>query len=306
MSHNSPDTLWPALPLDAWQDTYTTLHMWTQIVGKIRLACAPYVNHCWQVPLYVTPRGLTTSAMPHGHRQFEIAFDFIDHQLRIDASDGQHRTLPLEPRSVADFYDAVTATLNDMKLGVDIWPMPVEVAEPIRFTEDRQHDAYDRASVEKLHRILLSVDTVFKEFRGKFIGKSSPVHFFWGAFDLAVTRFSGKRNPHAPDDPIMGDAYSHEVISHGFWPGGDWPTGGRIENPVFYAYAVPEPEGFKTATVKPSGTAYADQLGEYLLSYNDVREADDPAAAILGFMQSTYDAGADAAGWDRAALERDA
>jgi hypothetical protein len=242
--------------------------------------------------------------MPHGDRQFEIAFDFIDHRLGIDASDGQRRSLPLEPRSVSDFYSALMSTLREMNIRVRIWSMPVEIASPIRFPEDHGHKAYDRASVERLHRILLNIDTVFEEFRGRFLGKCSPVHFFWGAFDLAVTRFSGRRNPTPPPDRVMGDAYSHEVISHGFWPGGDWPTGGRFASPVFYAYAVPEPAGFRTAPVRPAGTAYSEKLGEYLLDYEEVRRADDPAGAILDFMQSTYEAGAAAAGWDRSVLER--
>lgn len=296
--------LWPPLPLADWQDTYATLHMWTQVVGKIRLARAPYLNHTWNVPLYVTPRGLGTGIMPHGDRPLSILFDFLDHQLLIDDCHGGRRSLPLKPMTVADFYAATMATLDEMNLPVKIWPMPVEVANPIRFDHDTTHRAYDPAAVARLHRILLNVNSVFEHHRGRFVGKSSPVHFFWGAFDLAVTRFSGRPNPNPPPDPVMGDAYSHEVISHGFWPGGDWPSGGRIEDPVFYAYAVPEPAGFREATAEPAAARYSEKLGEYLLDYEAVRQAADPAAEILAFMTTTYAAAATAAGWDRASLER--
>ncbi len=305
MTPSENDHLWPALPFADWQDTYGTLHMWTQVVGKIRLACAPYLNHCWQVPLYVSPPGLTTGPMPHGDRQFRIDFDFIDHQLVIAASDGTRRELPLKSMTVARFYEQVMQTLRDMRLPVKIWPIPVEVPSPIRFDRDDVHKAYDSDAAARVHRILVSVDAIFNEFRGRFIGKSSPVHFFWGAFDLAVTRFSGRPNPTPPADRVMGDAYSHEVISHGFWPGGDWPSGGRLENPVFYAYAVPEPAGFRQAKVQPVA-AYSEKFGEYLLDYDAVRRSPDPAGVIMDFLQCTYAAGAAAARWDRAALERPA
>lgn len=295
---------WPALPLDDWEPTYLTLHRWTQVVGKVRLACAPLVNHWWNVPLYVTPRGLTTSAMPHDDRLFSIDFDFIDHRLVIRASDGAERSIRLEPMSVAAFYAAVMRELAELGLGIEVWPMPVEIEKPVAFPEDQANASYDSDAVARLHRVLVGVQRVFEVFRGRFLGKSSPVHFFWGAFDLAVTRFNGDRNPSPPDDPVMREGYSHAVISHGFWPGGDWPNGGRVDQPVFYAYAAPEPDGFREASVEPGPAGYREKLGEYLLSYEDVRASDDPEGAILAFLQSTYEAGAEAAGWDRAALER--
>jgi hypothetical protein len=296
---------WPSLPLNAWKDTYATLHMWTQIVGKVRMALTPKVNHWWHVPLYVSARGLTTSPIPYGDQQFEIEFDLVAHELRIAMSDGSGRRLPLRAQSVAAFYREVMALLGELHIQVRIMTKPVEVPNPIRFTEDEQHASYDPEAVQRLFRILVETDAVFKEFRGRFIGKNSPVHFFWGAFDLAVTRFSGRRAPKRDNvDAVTEEAYSHEVISHGFWPGGDWPGAGAIESPVYYAYSVPEPDGFKQAPVRPRPAFYSPQLSEFLLPYDEVRSAASPRQALLDFMQSTYDAGADLARWNRAELER--
>ena len=295
---------WPALHLAAWKDTFDTLHMWTQIVGKIRLALTPRVNHWWNVPLYVTSHGLTTSIIPYGKRAFEMEFDFVGHQLVIQTSDPATKTVALVPRSVADFYGEVMASLQALNIDVKIWTMPVEVPDPIRFDQDNVHAAYDRQSVERLRRILVSVDDVFKVFRAGFIGKSSQVHFFWGAFDLAVTRFSGRRAPERNDpDPIlrkiMREAYSHEVISAGWWPGG-----GAVADAAFYAYAAPEPKGFAQQAVRPEKAWYSKDMGEFLLMYDDVRNAKSPSTMLLDFMQSTYDAAATLASWDREALER--
>ena len=291
---------WPALPLQEWQETYSTLHMWTQIVGKVRLALSPMVNHWWQVPLYVTPRGLTTSAIPYGKRSFEILFDFIDHQLAILDSDGRIKTLALAPRSVADFYSELTASLRALNIEVKIWPVPVEVPNPIPFAEDREHASYDAGRAHTFWRVLATVDALLKQFRGGFVGKCSPVHFFWGSFDLAVTRFSGRRAPERPGaDRITREAYSHEVISHGFWPGG-----GDVKGAAFYAYTAPQPDGFAEHRVRPENASYNSKLGEFILMYDDVRSAAAPDVALLQFLQSTYEAGATLAGWDRAPLER--
>jgi hypothetical protein len=294
----SRDDSWPALPLDAWADTYATLHMWTQVVGKVRLALAPRVNHWWHVPLYVTARGLTTLSIPYDDRNFEMAFDFIDHQLRIDASDGRTYRIPLAPMTVADFYARVMSALGELDIDVRIWPMPVEVPAPIRFDLDRQHASYDAAWAQRWWRVLQRVDGVLQEFRGRFIGKCSPVHFFWGSFDLAVTRFNGSRAPERPD-PIMREAYSHEVISAGFWPGG-----GPIAGAAFYAYAAPEPSGLNAASIQPAAASYSRDLGEFVLMYEDVRSTGSPRETLLRFFQSTYEASANLANWDRAALER--
>ena len=291
---------WPSLPLDAWKDTYATLHMWTQIVGKVRLRLTPVVNHWWNVPLYVTARGLSTSRIPYGERSFEIWFDFLRHQLVIETSDGLQKTLPLLPRSVADFYQEFMKALHSAGIDVKIWHMPVEIPDPIAFDQDRVHASYDAASVEKFWRILMSVDAVFSEFRSEFLGKCSPVHFFWGSFDLAVSRFSGRRAPErAGADAITREAYSHEVSSVGFWPGG-----GDIQDAAFYSYTSPEPQGFKEARVRPEAAFYHKQLGEFLLMYEDVRRANSPSAALLDFCQSTYEAGASLGNWDRKSLER--
>jgi hypothetical protein len=297
---------WPNLSLAEWGDTYATLHRWSQVVGKIRLAQAPPVNHWWHVTLYVTSRGLTTSPMPHGDRSFQIDFDFVDHRLAITASDGQKRSLPLAPMSVADFYQRVMDALEELGLPVRIWPMPVEIPDPItRFTDDREHASYDPDSVNRFWRILLQSDRVMTGFRGRFLGKASPSHFFWGGFDLAATRFSGRpAPPHPGGIPNVGDfvnreAYSHEVSSAGYWPGG-----GGVDDGAFYAYAYPEPAGFREARVGPAEAYYDDTMRLFLLPYEVVRRATDPDRAVLSFLQTTYEAAADHAGWDRAALER--
>jgi Family of unknown function (DUF5996) len=291
---------WPSLPLADWKETYDTLHMWTQIVGKVRLRLTPLVNHWWNVPLYVTARGLTTSRIPYGERAFEIWFDFVRHQLVIETSDGVVKTLPLVPRSVADFYQEFMRTLRSVEIDVKIWRMPVEIPNPIAFDQDHVHASYDPAAVEKFWHILLSVDAVFQQFRSGFVGKCSPVHFFWGSFDLAVSRFSGRRAPERPGaDAMTREAYSHEVSSVGFWPGG-----GDIKGAAFYSYTVPEPHGFKEARVRPEAALYQKELGEFLLMYEDVRTAKSPSAALLDFCESTYEAGASLGNWDRNALER--
>jgi len=291
---------WPALPLDSWKDTYATLHMWAQMVGKVRLRLTPLVNHWWNVPLYVTARGLSTSRIPYGRTAFELGFDFIRHQLVLETSDGILKTLPLVPQSVAEFYGDFMRMLQSAGIEIKIWRMPVEVPDPIPFDQDRVHAAYDPAAVEKFWRILLSADSVFNQFRAGFIGKCSPVHFFWGSFDLAVTRFSGRRAPERPGaDAITREAYSHEVSSVGFWPGG-----GNVKDAAFYSYTAPEPQGLKEARVRPDAAYYETQLGEFLLMYEDVRKAESPTASLLEFCRSTYEAGASLGKWDREALER--
>jgi len=296
----SSNSSWPELPLEAWQDTYATLHMWTQIVGKVRLALSPRVNHWWQVALYVNARGLTTSAIPCRDGTFEVQFDFIDHELDIETSWGTSKTLPLKPQSVADFYATFMSALRSLGIDVKIWPMPVEVPIPVRCDRDTQHASYDPENVHRLWRILILSGKIFEEFRARFIGKNSPVHFFWGSFDLAVTRFSGRRAPERPGaDSITREAYSHEVISAGFWPGG-----GDIKGPAYYVYAAPEPPGFAEQKVRPSAAFYHPQMKEFLLMYDDVRQAASPRQALLDFLQSTYEAGANLAHWDRKELER--
>jgi hypothetical protein len=290
---------WPALPYDAWKDTYATLHMWSQIVGKVALDRTAPINHSWGIAFDVTARGLTTRTLPHGDRSFRMAFDFIDHQLVIETSDGDRRTLPLAPRTVADFYREVMATLGDMALPVKIWPMPVEIPDPIRFSEDTVHRSYDPTFANRFWRILLGIQQTLTTTRCSFIGKSSPVHFFWGAFDLAVTRFSGRPAPPREGPAFMRDAYSHEVISHGFWPGS-----GPLLEPAFYAYAVPEPEGLKDTAVQPTGAYYHRELGEFILPYEAVRTAASPERALAEFVDSTYAKAATLAHWDRAALEK--
>jgi len=294
--------LWPELPLDAWKDTYATLHMWTQIVGKVRLALSPRINHWWQVPLYVTARGLTTSPIPYHRGIFEIQFDFIHHQLLIRTSEDSASKMPLAPKSVADFYHEFMRCLQSLGIQVKIWKMPVEIPNPIPFDQDTQHASYDPEYANRFWRILVRADEIFKEFRSRFIGKSSPVHFFWGSFDLAVTRFSGRRAPERPGaDLITREAYSHEVISAGFWPGG-----GEVKDAAFYVYAAPEPPGFDTAKVGPTKAFYDPQMHEYLLMYDDVPRAPSPKAALMDFLQSTYDAGASLGNWNRAELEKPA
>jgi hypothetical protein len=274
--------------------------MWTQIVGKVRLRLTPLVNHWWNVPLYVTARGLTTARIPYGEKALELRFDFVQHQFVLETNDGLVKTLALEPRSVAEFYQEFMELLRSAKIEVKISRMPVEIPDPIPFDQDRVHASYDRASVEKFWRILLSVDTVFNEFRARFIGKSSPVHFFWGSFDLAVTRFSGRRAPERPGaDAITREAYSHEVSSVGFWPGG-----GNVQGAAFYSYAAPEPQGFKDERARPDVAYYDRQLGEFLLMYDEVGKAESPTASLLECCQSTYQAAATLGKWDRRALER--
>jgi hypothetical protein len=292
---------WPALPYDAWKDTYATLHMWTQVVGKVALAQAPPLNHSWAIALQVTPRGLTTRALPHGARTFTMAFDFLAHELAIQASDGASRTLPLRSRPVAEFYREVMTTLAAMSLPVKIWPMPVEIPSPIRFDEDTVHSTYDPEYAHRFWQILVQAERVLTGARCPFLGKCSPAHFFWGAFDLALTRFSGRPAPPREGPAFMRDAYTHEVISHGFWPGS-----GPLLEPAFYAYAVPEPEGLKDAAVRPAAAFYHRELGEFVLPYEAVRSAPDPDEALRAFVDSTYARAATLAGWDRAALERTA
>ena len=291
---------WPALPLAEWADTYATLHMWSQIVGKVRLALSPRVNHWWEVPLYVSGRGLTTSPIPYDKEIFEIQFDFIDHKLDIITAGGEIRSMRLAPRAVADFYSEFMSMLHALGINVKIWPMPSEVPNPIRLDQDRTHSSYDPEYAHRFWRILVTIDSVFKEFRARFIGKVSPVHFFWGSFDFAVTRFSGRRAPERVGaDAITREAYSHEAISVGFWPGG-----GEMKEAAFYAYAAPEPAGFGDRTVRPAKAFYNKQMSEFFLMYDDVRMADAPRQALLEFCQSTYEAGADLGKWDRASLER--
>jgi hypothetical protein len=293
------DERWPALPYDEWKDTYATLHMWTQVVGKVALAQAPPMNHSWAIAFQITPRGFATRTLPHDTRTFTIEFDFIDHQLIVRVSDGAIRSLALRPQSVAEFYRDVMRTLADLQLGVTIWPMPVEIESPIRFDEDTTHASYDRDAANRVWRILAQVERVFGGARCDFVGKCSPVHFFWGSFDLAVTRFSGRLAPPREGPAFMRDAYSHEVISHGFWPGG-----GPMPEAVFYAYAVPEPQGLRETPIEPAEAYYHRDLGEFLLPYEAVRRAADPDAAIRRFIDSTYSQAARLGGWDRAALER--
>jgi hypothetical protein len=301
-----PRQAWPDLPYERWKDTYATLHRWTQIVGKIRFVQSPWLNHSWHVPLYVNARGLTTSSIPYRDRVFDLSFDFVDHALVLRVSDGIERRLPLRPRTVADFYAAVMAMLDEVGLAVRIDRIPNEIADATPFDEDTAHSAYDAEYAQRFWRVLVQIDRVFSQFRTAFLGKCSPVHFFWGSFDFAVTRFSGRRAPPHPGgiphlaDSVVREAYSHEVSSAGFWPGGR-----GVEYPVFYSYAYPEPPGFRETAVRPSAASFNTALGEFLLPYDAVRTAPDPDGALLEFLQSTYEAAADAAHWDRDALECD-
>ncbi len=296
---------WPPLSLAQWQPTRDTLHMWTQIVGKIRLTLAPMENHYWQVPLYLTARGLTTSPMPCDGRVFQIDFDFIDHHLYIRTDDGAARSIALEPRSVADFYAEVMARLRELDLDVHIWTHPVEVETSIPFEQDREHASYDREHAHTFWRALVQADRVLKRFRSGFLGKCSPVHFFWGGFDLAVTRFSGRRAPPHPGgfpnvpDRVMRESYSHEECSAGWWPGG-----GLVKEAAFYSYVYPEPEGYADAAVRPAGSYYDTGMREFFLPYDSARTAPKPDDHVLAFCQSTYEAAADLGEWDRRALER--
>jgi Family of unknown function (DUF5996) len=295
---------WPELPYAPWRDTCETLQLWTQIVGKIRLAKTPWLNHSWHVVLYVTARGLTTSPIPDGARTFQIDFDFLDHELRIETSDGAQQWLPLRAQSVANFYMALMVALAGLGIAVTIDEIPNELPAPILFSQDTQHASYDPDAATRFSRLLVNADRVFKQFRTAFLGKASPVHFFWGSFDLAVTRFSGRRAPRHPggvphlSDDVVAEAYSHEVSSAGFWPGG-----GAIDYPAFYSYAYPAPEGFDTTAVRPDAAFFSKELGEFILPYDAVRSAAEPDAVLLEFLQSTYEAAANAAKWDRDALE---
>jgi hypothetical protein len=290
----------PPLPLAQWQATYDTLHMWTQMAGKVRLKQCPAINHWWGTALYVTANGLTTSPVPYGQGSFEIQFDFVQHKLVIETSSGDIREFKLEPQSVAEFYRKFMAALHDLGIDVHIYTMPAEFPDPIRFDQDTVHASYDAEAVGRFWRILQWSDTVFKEFRAGFIGKASPVHFFWGSFDLAVTRFSGRPAPPRPGaDPVTAEAYSHEVSSAGFWPGG-----AGVDGPAYYAYAAPEPSGFSEYKVQPEVAFYHPELHEFLLMYDDVRGAPSPQDALLQFLQSTYEAAANLGNWDRKALER--
>jgi len=310
MTPNTPrdEDLLPALPLASWKDTLATVHMWTQIVGKVRLQLCPLVNHWWNVPFYLTARGMTTSAMPYprGTSQettsgtIEVRFDFIDHKLFLETSEGRTVVIVLEPQSVAEFYKKFMAALAELGVAIQIWTTPCEIPDPIPFEKDEVHADYDPAAMHKFWCILSWVDQVLKEFRAGFLGKVSPVHFFWGSFDLAVTRFSGRRAPDRPGaDAMTREAYSHEVSSAGFWPGG-----GDIAGPAFYSYAAPEPPGFAERKVRPQAAFYHPQLKEFLLMYDDVRTAGSPKAALMEFLQSTYSTAADGGEWDRKALER--
>jgi hypothetical protein len=302
----APAEVWPDLPLEEWSETYATLHMMTQVVGKIRLVCAPMINHWWQVPLYVTARGLSTSAMPHGARTFQIDFDFLDHVLRVQVSDGSERSIQLRARPIADFYREVMDALRGLGVPVRIWPRPVEIEKSIPFDEDVEHTAYEPEQANRCWRVLVQTDRAMAEFRSGFVGKCSPVHFFWGSFDMAVTRFSGRRAPEHPGGiPNLGDwvareAYSHECSSCGFWPGS-----GAVREPAFYAYAYPEPPGYRNYPIAPEEAFYSEEMREHVLPYDVVRRSSDPDRMLQDFFRSTYQAGADLGGWDRAELEHD-
>ena len=297
------DDIWPSLPLEDWEETHDTLRLWSQIIGKIKLKLAPMTNHWWQVPFYVTARGLTTSPIPYSGRIFQIDFDFIDHVMHIEAESGDNRSIELKPCSVAAFYNETMASLHSLGIEVSIWTTPVEIPERIPFEQDDKHSVYDRNYSQRFWRALVQADRVMQEFRSRFIGKDSPVHFFWGGFDIAVTRFSGRRAPEHPPVPgiaqrVTTEAYSHEVSSCGFWPGSGFGA------PAFYAYAYPEPEGFKAYPVEPKEAYYNPDLGEFILPYDAVRTAGSPDNALLSFFQSTYEAAANLSKWDRPSLER--
>lgn len=299
------DEQWPRLSFEEWKDTYATLHMWTQVVGKIKLAQAPWVNHSWHVVLYIDSRGLTTSAVPYGSGTFEIRFDFIDHKLLIHSSSGGTETMPLEPRPVAGFYEELSDRLAGLGVNVKIRTTPNEVADAVPFEKDYEHSSYDARYVNRFWRVLVQADRVFKQFRARYSGKCSPVHFFWGSFDLAVTRFSGRGAPEHPGgvpnlpDWVAREAYSHEVSSCGFWPGS-----AQVPRALFYSYAYPEPAGFSGAAVRPEGAVYHSELREFILPYDEIRRAASPDQMLLEFLQSTYEAAAKYGGWDRPRLER--
>lgn len=296
---------WPDLPLSSWSDTCTTLHLWTQVVGKIRLAHAPMANHWWQVVLYVTCRGLTTSPIPYGGKSFQIDFDFVDHTLKLHTNKGEVESIALRPQTVAEFYAEIMSRLTKLGLATRVWTMPVEIPDAIPFENDETHAAYDPEHAARFWQILLHVHRVFTRFRGQFLGKVSPVHFFWGSFDMAVTRFSGRVAPQLSSDSpnlgawVMQEAYSHEVSSAGFWPGN-----GGFGKPAFYSYAYPEPEGFASASILPAGAYYDESLGQHILPYDALRQATSPDDDLMQFLVSTYEAAADLGHWDRAALER--
>ncbi|MEZ5317139.1 MAG: DUF5996 family protein [Vicinamibacterales bacterium] len=296
---------WPELALDTWTDTKDTLHLWTQIVGKVRTARTPWINHSWHVTLYVTPRGLTTGPIPYDQRSLELAFDFLAHVLAVRTSDGQVREIRLEPRTVADFHAAVMAALDDLGMPVKIHGRPNEIEQPIPFARDHTHASYDPAAVERFSHVLGHAHRVMQRFRAGFIGKVSPVHFFWGSFDLAVTRFSGRPAPVHPGgvpylpDWVAREAYSHEVSSAGFWPGG-----GPHPFPFFYSYAYPEPDGYAGTIALPDGAFYSQDLHEFVLPYDVVRASSTPDEVVLSFLQSTYDAAATLGNWDRRHLDR--
>ncbi|MBV9250562.1 MAG: hypothetical protein JO227_15100 [Acetobacteraceae bacterium] len=304
-NHIASAEAWPALPFDQWRESCRTLHMWTQVVGKIRLAHAPMINHWWQVTLYVTCRGLTTSPIPYGHRAFQIDFDFIEHRLKVHTSDGATETIPLAAYSVADFYSEVTGRLRGLGLDTRIWTMPVEIDDAIPFEQDRTHASYDSEYATLFWRVLIQVERVFTQFRSRFLGKVSPVHFFWGSFDMAVTRFSGRGAPLlAGTSPhlgawVMQEAYSHEVSSCGFWPGDD-----GFGQAAFYSYTYPEPAGFADARIRPEAAFYHEGLGQFILPYDAVRGASSPDDYLMDFLQTTYEAAATTGQWDRSALER--
>jgi Family of unknown function (DUF5996) len=292
--------VWPALPLAAWQPTYATLHLWTQVIGKIGIARTPMLNHWWNATLHLTARGLTTGPMRDGSQSFEIRFDFVDHRLIIETSRGGREVIELRPQTSADFYAAVMEALASVGVNVHIWPVTVELPEAVALDRDRDHASYDAEAVNRWWQVMLAAGTVLEEFRARFIGKCSPVHFFWGSFDLAVTRFSGRKAPvREGADAITRESYSHEVISAGFWPGS-----GSVAGAAFYAYAAPQPPGFERAPVKPAAARYETALGEYILMYDDMRSSASPRETLLDFLQSTYEAGANLGGWNRAELER--
>jgi hypothetical protein len=306
------DDVWPPLPLDEWRDTYATLHMWTQIIGKVRIAHTPLINHWWNAPLYISARGLTTSVIHCRHKAFQIDFDLVDHKLLMERDDGKVESMELRSVSVAHFYREAMRMLSALGMETNIWPIPVEVPDPVAFDRDERNASYKAEYAGRLFRILVQTEKVFTDFRSRFIGKCSPVHFFWGSFDLAVTRFSGRRAPERPDaDAITREAYSHEVISHGFWPGnrasGPVERGeseGTICAPAFYSYTAPAPDQLAAAPISPAQAFYSQTMREFILLYDDVRNASSPESALMEFLQSTYDAGANLAQWDRAALEK--
>ncbi|WP_445365919.1 DUF5996 family protein [Microbulbifer sp. ANSA001] len=304
--NRSKSTDWPDISFAQWSETASTLHMWTQIVGKIRLVQTPWTNHSWHVPLYVTAKGLDTSLIPYNGKAFTIEFDFVDHQLLIVVSDGNSRSIPLKPQSVAAFYRKIMHSMKDLGLPVAIFTTPSEVTDGVPFEGDEKHCHYDREYATRFWRALVQMDRVFKEFRSRFIGKCSPVHFFWGSFDMAVTRFSGREAPPHPGgvphfpDWAAREAYSHEVSSAGFWPGG-----GGVESASFYSYCYPAPENYSAQKVKPASAFYSEKLGEFILSYDEVRNASSPDELLLEFLQSTYEAAANSAAWDRNVLEKD-